>query len=88
MVGPPNRRLSCSTNRRKSNSVESSRIFSAYPMGGSFGIDDYFIESDGDEADDEYDQLANAKLANSNQYQLSVPPEVSHAVTMPHAFLS
>lgn len=47
-------------------------------MGGSFGIDDYFIESDGDEADDEYDQLANAKIANSNQYQLSVPPEVSH----------
>lgn len=81
LVGPTNRRLSCSTNRRKSNSVESSRIFSAYPMGGSFGIDDYFIESDGDEADDEYDQLANAKLANSNQYQLSVPPEVSHAVT-------
>lgn len=45
-------------------------------MGGSFGIDDYFIESDGDEADDEYDQLTNAKVSKSNQYQLSVPPEV------------
>lgn len=45
-------------------------------MGGSFGIDDYFIESDGDDADDEYDQMTNSK-DKSNQYQLSVPPEVS-----------
>ncbi|KAH8251304.1 hypothetical protein KR032_006652 [Drosophila birchii] len=37
--------------RRKSGS-ESSRIFSNYPMGGSFGTDDYFVETD-DELDAE-----------------------------------
>lgn len=86
LLGPPHRRLSCSAHRRKSNSVESSRIFSAYPMGGSFGIDDYFIESDGDEADDEYDQLTNSKGNKSNQYQLSLPPDVS--IWMPFNVMS
>ncbi|XP_030383272.1 uncharacterized protein LOC115630757 [Scaptodrosophila lebanonensis] len=37
--------------RRKSGS-ESSRIFSNYPMGGSFGTDDYFVETE-DEMDHE-----------------------------------
>lgn len=52
-------------------------------MGGSFGIDDYFLETDGDEADDEFDQLttsvdvekshclyvpANVRLNSANQF--------------------
>lgn len=47
-------------------------------MGGSFGIDDYFIESDGDEADDEFDQVTNSADVeeNLNQYHLSVQPNV------------
>lgn len=78
LLGPNNRRFSYGGGRRKSSSIESSRIFSAYPMGGSFGIDDYFIESDGDEADDEFDQITNSVDIgeNQNQYQLSVPPKV------------
>ena len=47
-------------------------------MGGSFGIDDYFIETDGDEADDEFDQItatsADAEIP-PNLY-LSVPAKV------------
>lgn len=76
----PNRRYSYSFGRNKSGSVESSRIFSAYPMGGSFGIDDYFIESDdGEEADDEFDQITNSADVEEkvNQYQLCVPTRVS-----------
>lgn len=48
-------------------------------MGGSFGIDDYFIESDGDEADDEFDQITNSADVEEhpNQYHLSVQPKVS-----------
>lgn len=48
-------------------------------MGGSFGIDDYFIESDGDEADDEFDQITNSADVeeNANNYHLSVQPNVS-----------
>lgn len=48
-------------------------------MGGSFGIDDYFIESDGDEADDEFDQVTNSADVeeNLNQFHLSVQPNVS-----------
>lgn len=78
-MGSSNRRLSYAGVRRKSTSVESSRIFSAYPMGGSFGIDDYFIESDGDEADDEFDQITNSADVeeNPNQYHLSVQSNVS-----------
>lgn len=79
-MGTSNRRRSYAAGiRRKSTSIESSRIFSAYPMGGSFGIDDYFIESDGDEADDEFDQITNSADVeeNPNQYHLSVQPKVS-----------
>lgn len=49
-------------------------------MGGSFGIDDYFIESDdGEEADDEFDQITNSADVEEkvNQYQLCVPTRVS-----------
>lgn len=76
----PSRRYSYSFGRHKSNSAESSRIFSAYPMGGSFGIDDYFIESDdGEEADDEFDQVTNSAdvEGKTNNYQLCVPTRVS-----------
>ncbi|XP_041566099.1 mucin-5AC [Drosophila elegans] len=39
--------------RRKSGS-ESSRIFSNYPMGGSFGTDDYFVETEDELEAEEY----------------------------------
>lgn len=61
-------------------------MFSAYPMGGSFGIDDYFIESDGDEADDEFDQITNSADVEEHpsQFHLSVQPKVrSHS--SPHS---
>lgn len=46
-------------------------------MGGSFGIDDYFLETDGDEADDEFDQLtASVDVEKSNC--LYVPSKVSN----------
>ncbi|XP_037034132.1 uncharacterized protein LOC119072918 [Bradysia coprophila] len=67
----PQRRFSYSGGGRRSNSV-SSRVLSAYPMGGSFGIDDYFLETDGDEADDEFDQLTT-----------SVDVEKSHCLFVP-----
>ncbi|KAH8238843.1 hypothetical protein KR038_004570 [Drosophila bunnanda] len=68
--------------RRKSGS-ESSRIFSNYPMGGSFGTDDYFVETD-DELDaeeymppgaqDEADQKhQRTDSTRSKQGFLSVP---------------
>ncbi|KAH8352092.1 hypothetical protein KR084_001934 [Drosophila pseudotakahashii] len=41
--------------RRKSGS-ESSRIFSNYPMGGSFGTDDYFVETEDELEAEEYMQ--------------------------------
>ncbi|XP_053692484.1 serine-rich adhesin for platelets [Sabethes cyaneus] len=53
----PQRRYSYASSRSHRNSVSvSSRILSAYNMGDSFGQDDYFLESDGEEADDEFDQ--------------------------------
>lgn len=62
------RRFSYSESGRNSVSA-SSRVLSAYPMGGSFGIDDYFAESDdGDEADDEFDQMT---AGTSRQHDLS-----------------
>ncbi|KAJ6648493.1 hypothetical protein Bhyg_03723, partial [Pseudolycoriella hygida] len=67
----PQRRFSYSGGGRRSNS-ESSRVLSAYPMGGSFGIDDNFMETDGDEADDEFDQLTT-----------SVDAEKSHCLYVP-----
>lgn len=77
LLGPPTRRFSCSESGRRSTSV-SSRVLSAYPMGGSFGIDDYFQETDGDEGDDEFDQItATSADAERPQIFLSVPHKVS-----------
>lgn len=46
-------------------------------MGGSFGIDDYFLETDGDEADDEYDQATANNLDVERQHSsLMVPQKV------------
>ncbi|XP_055612552.1 serine-rich adhesin for platelets-like, partial [Uranotaenia lowii] len=57
LLNPP-RRYSYASSRGHRNSVSvSSRILSAYNMGESFGQDDYFLESDGEEADDEFDQF-------------------------------
>ncbi|XP_058822967.1 serine-rich adhesin for platelets isoform X2 [Topomyia yanbarensis] len=56
LLNPP-RRYSYASSRGHRNSVSvSSRVLSAYNMGDSFGQDDYFLESDGEEADDEFDQ--------------------------------
>ncbi|XP_017061116.2 flocculation protein FLO11 [Drosophila ficusphila] len=46
--------------RRKSGS-ESSRIFSNYPMGGSFGTDDYFVETEDELEAEEYLQPGAAE---------------------------
>ncbi|XP_038108291.1 serine-rich adhesin for platelets isoform X1 [Culex quinquefasciatus] len=56
LLNPPPRRYSYASSRGHRNSVSvSSRVLSA--MGESFGQDDYFLESDGEEADDEFDQF-------------------------------
>lgn len=88
LLGSSNRRLSYAGVRRKSTSIDTSRVFSAYPMGGSFGIDDYFIESDGDEADDEFDQITNSAEVEEhpNQFHLSVQPKVSSMPEIAHEF--
>lgn len=73
------RRYSCSESGRKldGSSPASARVLGAYPMGGSFGIDDYFLETDGDEADDEYDQATINSLEVDRQNScLSVPQKV------------
>lgn len=46
-------------------------------MGGSFGIDDYFAESDGDEADDEFDNQMLAARRNDSQYHRSGSKDAS-----------
>lgn len=66
-ISPSCRRLSCSHGR--------------YSVSGKTQrIDDYFIESDGDEADDEFDRINN-RIDDYNetprQYQLSIPHRVS-----------
>ncbi|KFB42836.1 hypothetical protein ZHAS_00010648 [Anopheles sinensis] len=70
----PSRRFSYSSTRGHRNSVSvSSRVLSAYNMGGSFGQDDYVMESDGEEADDEFDQFTTtAEIGYPSNY-LSVP---------------
>lgn len=74
LIGP-HRRFSYAGCGRKSS--ESPRVLSAYPMGGSFGIDDYFVETDGDEADDEFDQMTASGDAERAQMHLAVaPPKV------------
>lgn len=74
------RRYSCSESGGKpdGSSPASARVLAAYPMGGSFGIDDYFLETDGDEADDEYDQAtANSLDVERHRSGLSVPQKVA-----------
>lgn len=51
LLEPPSRRLSYAGRRSVS---ASSRVLSDYPMGNSFGTDDYFMETD-DEMEDEID---------------------------------
>ncbi|XP_055539013.1 serine-rich adhesin for platelets isoform X2 [Wyeomyia smithii] len=71
----PQRRYSYASSRSHRNSVSvSSRILSAYNMGDSFGQDDYFLESDGEEADDEFDQYTTtADVGYSTSNYLMVP---------------
>jgi hypothetical protein len=74
----PHRRYSYNERLRRQSTSESqsSRILSAYRMGDSFGTDDYFIESDGEEADDEFEQFTTtAEIANPTNL-LAVPIKV------------
>lgn len=60
---------------RKSTS-DSSRILNKYNMGESFQTDDFFLESDGEEADDEFEQITTtAEIGYPNSF-LSVPGKV------------
>lgn len=75
MLTPTQRRFSYAGSYRKSNSVESSRVFSAYPIDESF---DYYMESDGDEADDEFDQITSSNDVEERgpRSHLSAPQRV------------
>lgn len=76
MLTPTQRRFSYAGSYRKSNSVESSRVFSAYPIDESF---DYYMESDGDEADDEFDQITSSNDVEDRGQRpyLTAPKRVS-----------
>lgn len=54
-----------------------------YVIAGNFRVGDYFLESDGEEADDEFDRL-NQRIEEDNEipthYQLSVPHKVSENI--------
>lgn len=75
MVAPPRRRFSHAGTYRKCHSIDASRLSSAYPIDERF----YFIESDGEEADDEFDQITvSADVENRGQHShLSLPQRVS-----------
>lgn len=75
LLTPTQRRSSYAGSYRKSNSVESSRVFSAYPIDESF---DYYMESDGDEADDEFDQITSSNDVEERgpRSHLSAPQRV------------
>lgn len=80
LLAPPKRRFSYAGTYRKSNSVDATRVFSAYPIDERF----YFMESDGDEADDEFDQITiNADIeGNGQRSHLSLPNRVSFFLTL------
>lgn len=75
MMAPYKRRSSHAGTYRKCHSVDASRLSSAYPIDERF----YFMESDGDEADDEFDHFTvSADVENRGQHsQLSLPQHVS-----------
>ncbi|XP_050089105.1 pneumococcal serine-rich repeat protein [Anopheles aquasalis] len=76
----PSRRFSYSSTRGHRNSVSvSSRVLSAYNMGGSFGQDDYVLESDGEEADDEFDQFTTTAEIGFPTNYLSVPSKCNES---------
>lgn len=78
LLMPSKRRFSYAGTYRKSNSVESSRAFSAYPIDEGFAIDDFYGESDGEEADDEFDQITNSGEVDDRRKcsNLPLPQEV------------
>lgn len=80
LLNPPPRRYSYASSRGHRNSVSvSSRVLIA--MGESFGQDDYFLESDGEEADDEFDQFTTtADVGYPPGNFLAVPGRVSKIV--------
>lgn len=88
LLSPTQRRFSYSESGRNSVSA-SSRVLSAYPMGGSFGIDDYFAESEGDdEADDEFDPMTTASTSQPRPGAPSQPYEPSSDARTPTLLLS
>lgn len=78
LLMPTKRRFSYAGTYRKSNSVESSRVFSAYPIDESFAMDNFYGESDGEEADDEFDQITNSADVDDRRKcsNLPLPQEV------------
>jgi hypothetical protein len=74
----PHRRFSYNEKLRRQSTSESqsSRILSAYRMGDSFGTDDYFLESDGEEADDEFEQFTTTADIGQASNLLVVPGKV------------
>lgn len=89
LLTPMHRRFSYAGSYRKSNSVESSRVFCAYPIDESF---DYFMGSDGEEADDEFDQITSSndvddRAKRSQHFSQKTPPQVNaiNATSVSHA---
>lgn len=74
LMAPQRRRFSHAGTYRKCHSIDASRLSSAYPIDDRF----YFIESDGEEADDEFDQITvSADVENRGQHShLSLPQRV------------
>lgn len=75
---PTKRRFSYAGTYRKSDSVVSSHVFSAYPIDESFAMDNFYGESDGEEADDEFDHITNSADVDERRKcsNLPLPQEV------------
>ena len=76
LIEPPRRYSDSGRHRRQSNS-ESSRILSAYHLNDNYSNqnENFFNESDGEEADDEFEQqfTTTAEIAYPFSSHLSVP---------------
>lgn len=76
LLEPPRRFSDLQRNRRESNS-DSSRILSAYHLNDNYNNqnENFFNESEGEEADDEFDQrfTTTAEITYPHGHMLSVP---------------
>jgi hypothetical protein len=72
---PPSRRFSASGRLRRKSTSDSSKILSAYHLNDNYSNqnENFFNESDGEEADDEFEQFTTtAEIAHTQSF-LSVP---------------